>query len=119
MTPAERQRTAARETGNGVRLEAAALRREMMALPPDASRERAAELLRDPPEAMHHLRVLHFLKGINRFGERMAFKYLHLAGIGGAWDRRIGPCRAATRVGHLTERQRHALALALEVRRRL
>jgi len=100
---------------NQIRCEGRRLRREMNALPTAQSRQRAVELLRDPPSEIARMRVGFFLMGIHRYGPQKAAEALRWAGLSGTWDYRIGPFeRVSNIVRPLSESQRHRLADVLE-----
>lgn len=97
---------------NQIRSAGVAIRREMGALPSAESRRRAAELLRDPPDAIARMRVGYFLSGVHRLGKHRAHEFLFRAGLGLQDERRIGSSDH-TGVRTLTDRQREALAMVL------
>lgn len=102
---------------NELRLEGSRIRALMASHPMDESRRIAAELLRDPPPAIAHMRTGHFISGIKRFGQQRAVRIIIDSGLrGSAWDRRVGPLDGPDKHGRLplTARQREALALELE-----
>jgi hypothetical protein len=99
---------------NEIRCEGARLRREMNAMPFAESRFRAVELLLDPPEAIQHMRVQHFLLGIRRVGVRRVPKLVNRALLrDGAAEYVIGPAEDMVGRHALTEGERRRLAEAL------
>lgn len=99
---------------NEIRRAGALIRREVTELGLVLGRQRAIELLRDPPPALQHMRVGHFLGGIHRFGCRKVTLHLSLAGLHSGWNRPIGGERRRGRERPLTERERLYLADVLE-----
>lgn len=102
---------------NEVRTTGARIRREMAGLSALESRRRAAEILRDPPDAIARMRVGHFLEGIKRCGSHRVSAIMRAAGIEPQywWNRRVGPMDWGARTRALTARQREALAEVLEL----
>lgn len=108
------QNMAALARGNELRLEGARIRGVMQGLAMDDSRRCAAELLLDPPEAIAHMRVGHFLSAIKRFGQHRAVLYMQQADLPPTtWDWRVGPLPIEGHRRSLTARQRRCLAAAL------
>lgn len=95
-----------------LRLDMAAIRRELAALPLAESKARAAELLRDPSEVVARMRLGIFLRAIRGTERSRAARLIASAGLSrGMWDRRIGPVDCHDT---LTARQREAMAKAIE-----
>lgn len=91
------QRMTALEKANAVRRWRAQLKRDMK-----ARRLRAHELLREPPEMIHSMKVLDLLLAAPKIGRTKAMRMLTRAGV--------SPSRS---VGALSDRQRQMLLAAL------
>jgi hypothetical protein len=105
------QHLQALELANHTRLAHAAYRHELHELDPRAGRERVAELLDsgEIPDDLRTLPIAKLLTYIQRCGSTAARRLLGQAG----WH---VPISEGTTLGALTERQRHALANALQDR---
>lgn len=107
------QQMQALDVANKIRLDRAALRRDIAALPRLEGRARIAELLADPPACIHSMLVVDLLRWPQRVGMTAALRLCKLAEIGeheriaGPYLRYVGSTDRSS--GVLSERQRAVL----------
>lgn len=101
---------------NAIRCNGRRIRREMGELSYRESRQRAIELLRNPPPEIARMRVGFFLSGIHRHGPKRVRDTLREAELLWASEHRVGPfeCSQRNHLRRLTARQREVLATVLE-----
>lgn len=99
---------------NTIRCEGLRIRRELSALPVAESRQVAADLLRNPTEAIAAMRIGYFLTAIRLCGERRAAQLMNRASLYRAGNRPISGAWKPGKLRPLTDRERLHLADVVE-----